>query len=206
MQQMDKINKEILRSLYIANILSKDPREFLDRIIIEEDTLYRRLELLIDSSLITRDLKLTDKGKDNIVVVFAGGVFDIIHPGHIYTLRSARSLGDILVVVIARDSTVLKYKGKKPMHNENIRCELVSSLKFVDAAILGREDDMFKSVELVRPNIIALGYDQVHEESIIMEECKRRGLEVKVVRLNSPIPDLKSTDIKEHLGRSIYTF
>ncbi|RMF29548.1 MAG: FAD synthase [Candidatus Nitrosothermus koennekii] len=205
-QELDRLDKKILSILYSARLLSIDPKEALKDSIYDEGLLETRLDHLYKQNLITRDLRITDKGKDCLQIVFAGGVFDIIHPGHIHTLRSAKSLGDILVVVIARDSTAIKSKGKKPMHNEHLRCELVGSLKFVDAAILGREGDIFKSVEYVRPNIIALGYDQVHEESLIAEECKKRGLNIQVIRLDSPIPDLKSTRIKELLGKSIYNF
>ena len=204
MQALDRMDKAILRILYSSRLLSKEPRDALKENILDE--FEHRIEYLLKNDLITRDLRLTDKGKDALKIVFAGGVFDIIHPGHIHTLRSAKALGDLLVVVIARDSTAIKSKGKKPIHNEHLRCELVSSLKFVDAAILGREGDIFKSVEYVRPNIIALGYDQIHEESFIAEECKKRGLNIKVVRLDSPIPDLKSRRIKELLGKSIYSF
>ncbi|MFN4337245.1 MAG: adenylyltransferase/cytidyltransferase family protein, partial [Candidatus Nitrosocaldus sp.] len=132
-------------------------------------------------------------------------VFDIIHPGHIHTLRTAKSLGDVLVVVIAKDSTVERLKGKKPLHDEDKRRELVASLRFVDLALVGHESDIFKTVELVRPDIIALGYDQVHEEQFISKECKRRGLKVDIVRLTSPIPELKSSMIKAELRSSIYT-
>ncbi len=206
MQELSKIEKEILKISYISKFSSIDTKKALSNIILDDRILEINIESLIVKDLISKDLRLTDKGREALTVVFAGGVFDIIHPGHIYTLRSAKSLGDLLIVVIARDSTVVKFKGKKPIHNENLRCELVNSLKFIDLAILGREGDIFKSVEYVRPNIIALGYDQVHEELLIDEECKRRGLNVKVVRLDSPIPDTKSTKIKELLGNSIYRF
>ncbi len=202
---LDKLDKSILRVLYSSRLLSLEPRDELNKILVSEDVLASKIEDLVKQDLITRDLRLTDKGRECLEIVLAGGVFDIIHPGHIYTLRSAKALGDVLVVVIARDSTVIKSRGRKPIHDENLRCELVNALKFVDAAILGREGDIFKSVEYAQPNIIALGYDQVHEETAIAEECKRRGLNIRVVRLDSPIPDLKSTKIKELLGRSIYS-
>lgn len=206
MQTLDIIDNSILRILYICRLLSLEPHDSLADKIYDEELLNKRIESLTKKDLISRDLRLTDKGREYLKIVLTGGVFDIIHPGHIYTLRSAKALGDILIVIIARDSTAIKSKGKKPIHDENIRCELVNSLRFVDAAILGREGDIFKTVEYVRPNIIALGYDQIHEERFIAEECKKRGLNINVVRLDSPLPDLKSTKIKEVLGKSIYNF
>jgi cytidyltransferase-like protein len=149
-------------------------------------------------------MALTEIGRDALKVIFAGGVFDIIHPGHIHTLTAAKALGDVLVVVIARNVTAEKSKGRAPIHDEKLRQELVSSLKFVDIAILGHEGDIFKTVELVKPDVIALGYDQVHQEKHITEECRKRGLDVQVVRLQSPVPDLKSSSIKKDLGESLY--
>ncbi len=205
MQELNKVERYILKISYISRLSSINTRMTLEEVILDDKVLESNIESLIKKDLISRDLRLTDKGRETLNVVFAGGVFDIIHPGHIYTLRLAKALGDILIVTIARDSTVIKVKGRRPIHNENLRCELVNSLKFIDLTILGREGDIFKSVEYVRPNIIALGYDQVHEEHLIDEECKRRGLDIKIVRLNSPIPDMKSTKIKELLGNSIYS-
>ncbi len=112
----------------------------------------------------------------------ASGVFDILHPGHIFFLEEAKKLGDQLVVVVARDSTARRLKHQ-PIMNEEIRLKMVSSLKPVDMAVLGHENDMFKTVEELKPDIIVLGYDQVFDEKVILEECRRRGLNVKVVRL-----------------------
>ncbi|EDY36241.1 Cytidylyltransferase, putative [Aciduliprofundum boonei T469] len=117
-----------------------------------------------------------------MVRVMATGVFDILHPGHVLFLREAKKLGDELVVVVARDSTVERLKHK-PIMNEEIRRFMVESLKPVDRAVLGHKDDMYKTVEDVRPDIIVLGYDQKFDEKEIEEECRKRGIKVKVVRL-----------------------
>ncbi len=142
-------------------------------------------------------LKLTDAGRGVIRVVMCGGVFDIIHPGHVYTLSESSRLGDVLVVSVARDSTVLKMKGKKPINNEVLRAGLVGALRVVDVAVLGSEKDIYETVERVRPNVITLGYDQKHDERRIIAESEKRGVEVSVVRLDSPLPEIKSSTIKE---------
>ncbi|RLF64743.1 MAG: FAD synthase [Thermoplasmata archaeon] len=119
------------------------------------------------------------------VKVLVGGVFDIIHPGHIYFLKRAKELGDELIVVIARDSTVIKKKGRKPILPENIRKEIVEALKPVDRAVLGYEEgDIYKIVEEVKPDIIALGYDQDLDPKELEKELSKRGLNVKVVRID----------------------
>lgn len=122
----------------------------------------------------------------------ATGVFDILHLGHLSYLRQARELGDELVVVVARDSTVRKMKHE-PVTPEEMRREMVDALKPVDRAILGHEGDIYKTVEDVKPDIIALGWDQSFQPEEIEEECRRRGREVRVVRLKRLEGDLDGT-------------
>ncbi len=214
--RLDAIDKSILASIYINDVCRSDPtttvavrntmqgiEDHIDRYLPSSIIAEHRQRL--ESLGMIRDGMLTELGRSAIRVVLTGGVFDIIHPGHIHTLRAAKSLGDVLVVVIARDSTVERLKGKKPLHDEGKRRELVASLRFVDLALIGHENDIFKTVELVKPDVIALGYDQVHEEQFISKECQRRGLNAYIVRLTSPIPELKSSMIKAELRSSIYT-
>ena len=137
-------------------------------------------------------------------IILAGGVFDIIHPGHIHTLNAAKALGDVLVVAIATDKTAQKMKKRQPLHNQELRCELVNSLSMVDTAVIGHEDDIFETVKQVKPDIIALGYDQVHQEKFISDGCKRINLDIKIVRLQSPVPKLSSSDIEKKYGKDIH--
>ena len=117
-----------------------------------------------------------------MVRVMATGVFDLLHPGHVYFLTEARKLGDELVVVVARDATARRLK-REPYVPETLRREMVEALKPVDRAILGSPTDIYQSVLDVRPDIIALGYDQRWNEREIEAECARRGVPAKVVRL-----------------------
>ena len=137
-------------------------------------------------------------------IVLAGGVFDIIHPGHIHTLNAAKALGGVLVVAIATDKTAKKMKKRSPLHNQELRRELVSCLSMVDKAIVGHEDDIFQTVKEVKPNIIVLGYDQVHQEKFISDGCKRINLNVEIVRLESPVPHLSSSQIEKEYGKDIH--
>ena len=137
-------------------------------------------------------------------IVLAGGVFDIIHPGHIHTLNAAKALGDILVVAIATDKTAQKMKKRSPLHSQELRYELVSSLSMVDVAVIGHEDDIFETVKDVKPDVIVLGYDQIHQEKFISDGCKRINLDVKIVRLETPIPELSSSDIEKEYGKDIH--
>jgi len=115
--------------------------------------------------------------------VLAAGVFDLLHYGHLRYLEEAKNLGGEdaeLIVVVARDSTVLKRKGRLPVMNEVHRRALVEALKPVDKAILGGVDlNTTKVIQKVKPDIIALGYDQ----GDIAELIARQGGAGKVVRL-----------------------
>ena len=137
-------------------------------------------------------------------IVLAGGVFDIIHPGHIHTLNAAKALGDVLVVAIATDKTAQKMKKRPPLHNQELRRELVSCLSMVDITMIGHEEDIFETVKEVKPNIIVLGYDQVHQDKFIAEGCKRINIDVEIVRLQSPVPELSSSDIEKKYGEDIH--
>ena len=137
-------------------------------------------------------------------IVLAGGVFDIIHPGHIHTLNAAKALADVLVVAIATDKTAQKMKKRPPLHNQELRRELVSYLSMVDKAIIGHEDDIFETVKEIKPDIIVLGYDQIHQEKFIDDGCKRINLDVEIIRLQSPVPHLSSSDIEKKYGENIH--
>ena len=137
-------------------------------------------------------------------IVLAGGVFDIIHPGHIHTLNAAKALGDVLVVAIATDRTAEKMKKRPPLHNQELRRELVSCLTMVDRAVVGHENDIFETVKEIKPDIIVLGYDQTHQEKFIGDWCKRINLDVEIVRLQSPVPDLSSSEIEKKYGEDIH--
>jgi FAD synthetase len=129
-----------------------------------------------------------------MVKVMATGTFDLLHMGHVYYLKEAKKLGDKLVVVVARDSTVRKLKHE-PITPEEMRLNIIKELRIVDEAVLGHEDDMYATVKEIKPDIIALGYDQVHDEKKIEQELKKRKLVARVVRLPkySDMEDLDGT-------------
>jgi len=118
-----------------------------------------------------------------MVKVMATGTFDLLHLGHVYYLKEAKKLGDKLAVVVATDTTVRRLKHE-PINPEKVRVELVKELEVVDEAYLGHEEDMYEVVEEIKPDIIALGYDQIHDEKKIESEVKKRKLNVKIVRLS----------------------
>ncbi len=125
-------------------------------------------------------------GKDRKVVL-ASGAFDLLHYGHVHYLKNAKKAGgdnSKLIVIVARDRTVEKLKGAKPVFPEEQRRALVESLKIVDQAILGYEDlDMLRVIEKVNPDIIALGYDEEKVEKELQKLIAEKNLDIRVVRV-----------------------
>ncbi|TRO52946.1 FAD synthase [Candidatus Bathyarchaeota archaeon] len=120
-------------------------------------------------------------------VVLASGVFDLLHLGHVRFLEEAKKTGGKnaeLIVIIARDSTVENKKGRRPVMSENQRRALVESLKVVDEAVLGFEKfDLGDVVELIKPDVIALGYDQTEVEKATKQYVNNHKLDIRVVRI-----------------------
>lgn len=121
------------------------------------------------------------------VLVLASGVFDLVHYGHIRFIEEAKKLGgenSRLVVIVARDKTVERLKGRRPIIPEDQRRAVVESLKPVDEAILGYEDLSFEeTIAKIKPDIIAVGYDQRSIENAVRAFIKARGLTIEVVRV-----------------------
>ena len=127
-----------------------------------------------------------------MVRVMASGVFDILHTGHISYLEQAKALGDELYVVVACDDTVRRTKHE-PVTNQEMRAKIVSSLKPVDKAVIGNNGDLYSTIDLIRPDIIVLGYDQKFDESDLEKELSKRGFDIKVTRANKSAEDLEAT-------------
>lgn len=192
--------------MYIAGLSNKTLEDIMhEKHMFAQSAIDSKVDELIKNNLVNEDREtLTELGRNSLRVVLAGGVFDIIHPGHIHTLNAAKVLGDVLVVVVATDNTAVKMKKRSPLHDQEQRQELVNSLTMVDFSLVGQEDDIFKTVNIVRPQIIALGYDQIHQEKFIVEGCKRINLDASVARLQSPIPESSSSKIQKEYGKSIH--
>ena len=118
-----------------------------------------------------------------MVKVMATGTFDLLHLGHIYYLKEAKKLGDILAVVVSTDTTVRRLKHE-PVNSEEIRLNLIKELKIVDEAYLGHEEDMYEIVEEIKPDIIALGFDQIHDENKIKSKLNKRKINARITRLS----------------------
>lgn len=133
-----------------------------------------------------------------MATVMAFGTFDLIHPGHLSYLKQAKDLGNKLIVVVASDDRSFLSKQRKPVYDEEHRLELVKALKFVDEAIVGDRIDNLKIVEELKPDIVALGYDQTPKNEELKKAFEKRGIDSRIARLK-PFKETiyKSTKILE---------
>jgi len=132
------------------------------------------------------------------VTVLASGVFDLVHYGHVRFIEEAKKIGgnnSRLIIIVARDKTVHRLKGRNPIISEDQRRAVIESLKPVDEAILGYEDLSFEDTILkVTPDIIAMGHDQQALEKQIRTFITKNSLNIHVVRIGkSGREDLDST-------------
>lgn len=127
------------------------------------------------------------------VLVF--GTFDGLHEGHVHLFKQAKLHGDYLIVVVARDSTVMKNKAHVPKFSEKERLQKVQAHELVGEALLGQENHDTKSskydlIEKIHPDVICLGYDQAQFAEKLQQELQRMGLgNVKIVILEPFHPE-----------------
>ena len=131
------------------------------------------------------------------------GTFDMIHEGHVDFFRQARALRlgrgqaqekPYLIVSVARDSIVTRIKGGKPRRSESERSALLLRNTLVDEVVFGQEDGYIEHIAEAKPDIIALGYDQMGEFVDRLErDLTSAGIEVKVVRLQAFQPEKYKT-------------
>ena len=124
--------------------------------------------------------------------IVATGTFDILHPGHLFYLEESKKLGGELFVIVARDANV-KHKPH-PIIPEDQRLALVAALKPVDHAMLGDQTDMFLPIEMIRPDVITIGFNQMFSEETLSRQLAERGLTPAIVRIGKfPGNDLCSS-------------
>ena len=123
----------------------------------------------------------------NRKIVLASGVFDLLHLGHVKFLEAAKASGGKnakLVVVVAKDSTVEKTKLKRPIMSEEQRVALVASLRVVDQAVIGYETmNIAEVISQIKPDIIALGYDQEEMARQVRAYLDAHKARIEVVRI-----------------------
>lgn len=119
-------------------------------------------------------------------VVFTNGVFDLLHPGHIEVLDTARRAGDALIVGINSDSSVQRLKGPtRPVRSTAERALVLAGLEAVDAVVVFGEDTPLELVRLLEPDVIVKGGDYTPQSIVGADVVTARGGRVVVVPLVS---------------------
>jgi len=193
----ENLVKEIIKICEINRIRQGKVEIIELRERIHNPSIDRIIKELVDKGFLNKDLYPTIKGRGLIKVGLTGGVFDIIHPGHIETLKEAKRRVDLLAVIVARDKTVVKLKGRKPIYNEEARLKIISMIKPVDIALLGSEKDYLDPVKHIKPDIIFLGYDQELPPNI----ANRLPRNIKIEKLNIHVKEYKSSLILKRIRK-----
>jgi len=126
--------------------------------------------------------KVVQWEKEGKKIVFTNGCFDILHKGHVDYLAKAADLGDVLVLGLNTDESVIKLKGShRPIQDEDSRMLIIASLGFVDAVVLFNEATPLKLIELVQPDVLVKGSDYNIEQIIGYDVVKAKGGEIKTI-------------------------
>lgn len=106
--------------------------------------------LTLSAAVAARDA-LRSTGKR---VVLTNGVFDLLHEGHLHSLKAARALGDVLFVAINSDASVRAIKGPtRPIQSETERARALGELPFVDGIVIFRAPRLTAEIHALRPDV-----------------------------------------------------
>jgi rfaE bifunctional protein nucleotidyltransferase chain/domain len=126
-------------------------------------------------------------------LVFTNGCFDLLHPGHIHSLETARALGDVLIVGINSDRSVSMLKGQgRPVIPEQERAEILASMECVDAVVIFDALTPQRVVALLLPDVLVKGGDWPENEIVGREEVQAAGGKVVLVDV---VPGYSTTEI-----------
>ena len=136
-----------------------------------------KVKSLAEVSAITASAKTNGE-----IVVFTNGCFDLLHRGHVHLLRSAKALGDILIVAINSDPSVKLIKGpNRPILSENDRLQLIAAMEMVNYVLLFDEPNPCSIISILRPNILVKGGDWLDYQVVGADIVRASGGKVVVV-------------------------
>ena len=130
-------------------------------------------------------------------IAFTNGVFDILHPGHIFSLSQAAREADFLIVGVNADDSVKRLKGKaRPVNDQDSRALILASLLMVDGVVIFEEDTPLELINSIKPDVLVKGGDYTVEEIVGANEVKLNGGRVVI---NSLIDGYSTTGIIDKL-------
>ena len=109
-------------------------------------------------------------------IAFTNGVFDILHPGHIFSLSQAAAEAEMLIVGLNSDKSVKRLKGEsRPVNIQDTRAIMMSSLQIVDAVVLFEEDTPLELIKSIMPDVLVKGGDYTIEQVVGAREVMAAG-------------------------------
>ena len=134
-------------------------------------------------------------------IVFANGCFDILHMGHITTLREAKRLGDVLIVAVNSDGSVRRLKGaNRPFIPEKERTAILASLEMVDYVILFPDETPLRLIRQLEPDVLVKGNDYEGKEVVGQDVVEARGGKVVLIPI---VPRHSTTLLVEKIRRNL---
>ena len=122
------------------------------------------------------------KSKEEKIVGFTNGCFDLFHIGHLHLIKEAKKYCNYLIIGLNSDESIKRIKGnKRPINNLQFRLKLLESLKFVDKVVVFSEDNPEKLIKQIKPNVLIKGDDYKEEEIIGASFVKSYG--GKIIRV-----------------------
>ena len=123
-------------------------------------------------------------------IVFTNGVFDILHPGHIFSLSQAAKEADFLIVGLNSDESVKRLKGQqRPINHQDSRALILASLLMVDVVVIFEEDTPLQLINTIKPDVLVKGGDYAIEQIVGAKEVIEQGGRVVI----NPLVDGYST-------------
>ena len=147
---------------------------------------------------------MSNASKKNPEKIMVFGVFDGLHPGHLNFFRQARALArrSYLVISVARDRNVIRLKGRKPNFEEKKRMTLVKKCKLAEKVVLSGIKNHLPHILKIKPDIIALGYDQKAYVRNLKKDLKNKGLLVRIIRLKPYKKNIYKSSLLQRTSRS----
>ena len=109
-------------------------------------------------------------------IAFTNGVFDILHPGHIFSLSHAAKEADYLIVGLNSDDSTKRLKGSdRPINNQESRSLVIAALLMVDAVVIFNEDTPLELINTIKPDVLVKGGDYTIEQIVGAKEVISNG-------------------------------
>ena len=139
--------------------------------IVEEDVIKEKITFSLNKTKLATRKKATEHAErlkvKGLKVGFTNGCFDLLHPGHLSTLRQAKEACDFLIVGVNSDISVQMLKGPtRPVQKEDARVAILSALEMVDMVVVFEEESVLETIKAIKPDVIVKGGQYKLEEVV----------------------------------------